>query len=98
MAKTMQSQQCWLATVSALLARHFGLTLNDTDLCDEDCVAQLHGAGIRPFEIVNDLVDKYHLTHLNSSDFLPRSPYLNAADELIAGLEAGATLGLTGHP
>jgi len=94
----MQTPQFWQATASALLARHYGLTLNDTDLCDDACVAALQKAGIKPFEAINDLVDKYHLTHLNDSAYLPRSPYLSAADELIAGLEAGATLGMISHP
>ena len=94
MVALTQEQQFWQATASELLGRHFGLTLNDTDLCDEACVMQLHSACIRPFEAINDLVDKYHLTHLNSSDFLPRSPYLNEADEL----EAGVTLERISHP
>ncbi|WP_315708193.1 TA system toxin CbtA family protein [Brenneria uluponensis] len=94
----MQTQQFWQATASALLARHFGLTLNDTDLCDEACVDALQKAGIKPFEAINDLVDKYHLTHLDGAAYRPRSPYLTAADELIAGLEAGATLGFISHP
>jgi len=94
----MQASQFWQATAAALLARHYGLTLNDTDLCDAACVATLQKAGIKPFEAINDLVDKYHLTHLNDSAYLPHSPYLSAADELIAGLEAGATLGMISHP
>jgi len=28
----MQTPQFWQATASALLARHYGLTLNDTDI------------------------------------------------------------------
>lgn len=94
----MQTSQFWQATAAALLARHYGLTLNDTDLCDDDCVVTLQKTGIRSFEAINDLVDKYHLTHLNDSAYLPRSPYLSAADELIAGLEAGATLGMISRP
>lgn len=94
----MQTSQFWQAIAAALLARHYGLTLNDTDLCDDACVATLQKAGIKPFEAINDLVDKYHLTHLNDSAYQPRSPYLSAADELIAGLEAGATLGMISRP
>lgn len=94
----MQTTQFWQATASALLARHYGLTLNDTELCDETCVVALQKAGIKPFEAINDLVDKYHLTHLQDSVNRTRSPYLTAANELIAGLEAGATLGIISHP
>ncbi|PHZ22450.1 MULTISPECIES: TA system toxin CbtA family protein [Yersinia] len=94
----MQTPQLWQATASVLLVRHYGLMLNDTDFCDEACVEALQNAGIKPFEAINDLVDKYHLTHLNDSAYRPRSPYLNASDELIASLEAGATLGVISHP
>ena len=94
----MQTTRFWQATASALLARHYGLTLNDTELCDETCVVALQKAGIKPFEAINDLVDKYHLTHLQDSANRTRSPYLTAANELIAGLEAGAILGIISHP
>ncbi len=84
-------QQVWQSTVSVLLHRHFGLTLNDTQFCEESCVAELQKAGIRPFEVINDLVDKYQLTHLRDNNpYQQSSPYLNAADELIAVFEVGA--------
>ncbi len=62
-------------------------------------MAELQKAGIRPFEVINDLVDTYQLVRLrNTHPYQPRSPYLNAADELIAALEAGATLKIISHP
>ncbi|EKN4037877.1 TA system toxin CbtA family protein [Yersinia enterocolitica] len=93
-----QEQQFWQLTVSALLNRYFGLTLNDTDFCEEACVVALSTAGIRPFEAINSLVDKYHLARLNGNSFQQNSPYLNAADELITALEAGATLDIIRQP
>jgi cytoskeleton-binding toxin CbtA-like protein len=92
-------QQVWQSTVSVLLHRHFGLTLNDTQFCEETCVAELQKAGIRPFEVINDLVDKYQLIRLrNNHPYQLHSPYLNAADELIFALEAGATLRMISYP
>ncbi|WP_455816724.1 TA system toxin CbtA family protein [Pseudomonas cerasi] len=90
----MQTTQFWQATASALLARHYGLTLNDTELCDETCVVALQKAGVKPFEAINNLVDKYHLTHLKDVVSRTRSPYLTAANELIAGIEASVLLGI----
>lgn len=94
----MQTIQFWQATASALLERHYGLTLNDTELCDETCVVALQKAGIKPFEAINDLVDRYHLTHLEDSDNGAKSPYLTAANERVSALEAGVMLGIISHP
>ncbi|CNL80550.1 TA system toxin CbtA family protein [Yersinia aldovae] len=93
-----QEQQFWQLTASALLSRHFGLTLNDTDFCEEACVVALSDAGIRPFEAINTLVDKYHLARQNDNAFQSLSPYLNAVNELIAALETGATLDIIRQP
>jgi len=86
------AQQVWQATVSILLNRHFGLLLIDTEFCEDANVAEVQKAGIRPFEVINELVDKYQLTRLGNNLYRPRSLYLNARDELIAALEAGVTL------
>ncbi|HDL7749465.1 TPA: hypothetical protein PXP51_001818 [Yersinia enterocolitica] len=93
-----QEQQFWQLTASTLLNKHFGLTLNDTDFCEETCVVALYVTGKRPFEAINGLVDKYNLARLNNNAFQPRSPYLNATDELIVVLEAGATLDIIRQP
>ena len=85
-------QQAWQITVSILLNRHFGLLLNDTEFCEDATVAELQNAGIRPFEAINELVDKYQLTRLGNNAYQSRLPYLNAGDEVIAVLEGGASL------
>lgn len=84
-------QTFWQLTAGVLLDRHFGLTLSDTNLCEEHSVMQLQQAGQRPFEVINELVDKYGFTRLeHASSYRPRSPYLNAGDEVIAALELNA--------
>ncbi|RAT11123.1 MULTISPECIES: TA system toxin CbtA family protein [Lonsdalea] len=81
-------QQIWQSTAGMLLAKYFGLTLNDTELCEDDCVIALEEAGIRPFEAINTLVDKYRLERIDSTDYQPLSPYIREADELKVILEA----------
>ncbi|WP_413715386.1 hypothetical protein IBZ12_21085 [Serratia ureilytica] len=74
-------QRDWQMLAGRLLAKHFGLTLNDTDLCEADCVMALQEAGMRPFEAINHLVDKYHLVRLDATPFTPSSPYLRPFEE-----------------
>ncbi|MFN1148897.1 TA system toxin CbtA family protein [Serratia liquefaciens] len=79
----MTIEQCYWQTIAGrLLAKYFGLTLNDTDLCEADCVIALQEAGVRPFEAINNLVDKYHLVRLGTNSFTPSSPYLRQEEEL----------------
>lgn len=79
----MAMEQCYWQTIAGrLLAKYFGLTLNDTDLCEAECVMALQEAGVRPFEAINNLVDKYHLERLGANPFTPSSPYLRQVEEL----------------
>ncbi|MFS7243901.1 TA system toxin CbtA family protein [Serratia proteamaculans] len=75
-------QRYWQTIASRLLAKYFGLTLNDTDLCEAECVMALQEAGVRPFEAINNLVDKYHLVRLGTNPFTPSPPYLRQTEEL----------------
>ncbi|HGM5336679.1 TA system toxin CbtA family protein [Serratia marcescens] len=74
-------QRDWQILAGRLLANYFGLTLNDTDLCEADCVMALQESGVRPFEAINHLVDKYHLVRLDANPFTPSSPYLRPFEE-----------------
>ncbi|MBO1811492.1 hypothetical protein J4G53_24990 [Serratia ureilytica] len=74
-------QQDWQILAGRLLGKHFGLTLNDTNLCEADCVMALQEAGVRPFEAINRLVDKYHLVRLDANPFTSSSPYLRPFEE-----------------
>ncbi|CAI1113278.1 toxin [Serratia marcescens] len=75
-------QRYWQTIAGRLLAKYFGLTLNDTDLCEANCVMALHERGVRPFEAINNLVDKYHLVRLGANPFTSPSPYLRQVEEL----------------
>lgn len=77
-----------------LLGQHFGLTLNDTEFCDDFVVESLITGGTSPVDAINALVDKYDLTRLNTSDQRHQSPYLSNADELIAAMNAAESLTL----
>lgn len=79
----------WQVIAAALLKRHFGLSLTDTALCETDTVAELIAGGVRPSEAINELVDKYDLTRLNTQ-VIPRStPYLDIHDELMVIFDSG---------
>ncbi|MEE4410554.1 MULTISPECIES: TA system toxin CbtA family protein [unclassified Serratia (in: enterobacteria)] len=79
----MTIEQCYWQTIAGrLLAKYFGLTLNDTDLCEAECVMALQEVGVRPFEAINNLVDKYHLVRLGTHPFTPPSPFLRQEEEL----------------
>lgn len=75
-------QRYWQTLAGRLLAKYFGLMLNDTDLCEAECVMALQEAGVRPFEAINNLVDKHHLVRLRTNPFTPSSPYLRQVEEL----------------
>ncbi|PHM65053.1 toxin-antitoxin protein [Xenorhabdus stockiae] len=67
---------------AALLKRHFGLSLNDTALCETETVTELIASGIRPSDAINERVDKYDLTRLDASAMTPDTPYPGGHDEL----------------
>ncbi|MBI6550561.1 TA system toxin CbtA family protein [Xenorhabdus lircayensis] len=71
----------WQVIAACLLKRHFGLSLNDTVLCERDAVAYVMQRSIRPYQAINDIVDKYDLTRLDSGTMRPGTPYLRINDE-----------------
>ncbi|SFN39778.1 TA system toxin CbtA family protein [Xenorhabdus japonica] len=79
----------WQMIAAALLKRHFGLNLNDTVLCETGTVAELLTSGVRPSEAINELVDKYDLTRLNSQAIPRSTPYLDIHDELTVIFDSG---------
>ncbi|WP_237387955.1 TA system toxin CbtA family protein [Xenorhabdus sp. Sc-CR9] len=87
----------WQVIASALLKRHFGLSLTDTVLCETDTVAVLIARGVRPSEAINELVDKYDLIRLNTQ-VIPRStPYVDIHDELTVIFDSGLADSLFRH-
>lgn len=87
-------QQAWQRIVEILLDQHLGLTLNDTSFCEENRVANLCDAGIRPYEAVNELIEKYQLVIFNDNPAKPPASSLCAVDELIAHLQSTGDLQL----
>lgn len=70
-----------------LLEKHFGLTLNDTNLHDDDVVMGLVGLNIPVYEAINHLVEKYQLDRIDQNAWSPQSPLLTASNVMIAVLE-----------
>lgn len=77
-----EEQHHWQTVADVLLSQHYGLTLNDTDLCEEVCVIALQEAGLRPYEAINDLAEKYGLERIDISDYQHLSPVIRLAHEL----------------
>lgn len=77
-----EEQHHWQTVAGALLNRHYGLTLNDTDLCEEVCVIALQEAGLRPYEAINDLAEKFDLERIDVNDYQQLSPAIRLAHEL----------------
>lgn len=75
-------------TIAAhLLDKHFGLTLNDTNLHDDAVVLELVELNVPVFEAINQLVEKYHLDRIDQNAWSPRSPLLTVSNFMIAVLE-----------
>lgn len=70
-----------------LLKKHFGLTLNDTNLHDDAVVQELVELNVPVFEAINQLVEKYHLDRIDQNAWSPRSPLLTPSNFLVAILE-----------
>lgn len=73
-------------TIAAyLLKKHFGLTLNDTNLHDDAVVQERVELDMPVFEVINQLVEKYHLDRIDQNVWSPRSPLLtpSTADAVI---------------
>ncbi|MEB7586096.1 toxin [Serratia rubidaea] len=77
-----EEQHHWQTVAGVLLSRHYGLTLNDTDLCEEVCVIALQEAGLRPYEAINDLAEKFDLERIDVNDYQQLSPAIRLAHEL----------------
>lgn len=67
-----------------LLATHFGLTLNDTDLYDEAMISQLLECNIPIYEAINQLAEKYHLTRIDQNYWSTCAPLLIYEDYMVA--------------
>ncbi|UVO07160.1 toxin [Pectobacterium polonicum] len=76
----------WQQLLSYLLEKHYGLTLNDTPLCEENVIQEHIDAGVTLVNAVNFLVEKYELVRIDRNGFnwQEQSPFLTAVDVLRA--------------
>ncbi|PVZ80635.1 toxin [Serratia sp. S1B] len=72
-------------TIAAyLLEKHFGLTLNDTNLHDDVVVQELVEFNVPVFEAINQLVEKYHLDRIDQNTWSFQSPLLTESNFMVA--------------
>lgn len=67
----------------ALLSTHYGISTDDTDLCDLQRI-ELHIANRdRPFEVINEIADRNDLVRMDVEGFygVPANTPLTSADE-----------------
>ncbi|MGL5455539.1 MAG: TA system toxin CbtA family protein [Citrobacter telavivensis] len=83
--------QVWQILLTYLLEQHYGLTLNDTPLGDEQVIAQHIDAGISLADAVNFIVEKYGLVRTDRHGFsgAEQSPFINSTDILRARKATG---------
>ncbi|MCT4710730.1 toxin [Enterobacteriaceae bacterium H11S18] len=74
-----------------LLEQHYGLTLNDTPLNDENVILEHIEAGISLCDAVNFLVEEYGLIRTDRSGFtvMEQSPFISSTDILRARKATG---------
>ncbi|BEM64705.1 TA system toxin CbtA family protein [Serratia sp. IR-2025] len=81
----------WQSLLTYLLARHYGLTLNDTAFSD-DAVIQAHlDDGISLADALNTMVEKFELVRIDRRGFsgLAQSPFVTVIDILRARRACG---------
>lgn len=83
--------EIWQKMLTYLLAKHYGLTLNDTPFSDEKVIQEHIDAGITLVSAVNFLVEKYELARIDRRgvSWQEQSPYLRAVDILRARQATG---------
>ena len=83
--------EIWQKMLTHLLAKHYGLTLNDTPFSEEKVIQEHIDAGITLANAVNFIVEKYELVRIDRKGFgwQDASPYLRAVDILRARQATG---------
>lgn len=74
--------EIWQLLLTHLLEQHYGLTLNDTPLSDENIIVEHIDAGISLCDAVNFLVEKYVLIRTDRGGFtvMEQSPFISILD------------------
>lgn len=75
--------QLFKQIATALLAKHYGLQLNDTDLWDDNVVQACIERGLRPFEVIAEHAEETDLHRIDKEGFygVPSKALITAADE-----------------
>ena len=81
----------WQTLLTRLLEQHYGLTLNDTPLSNEDVILEHIEAGISLCDAVNFIVEKYDLVRIDRPGFSTeaQSPLISRIDILRARKTCG---------
>ncbi|HDC4500981.1 TPA: toxin CbtA [Enterobacter kobei] len=83
--------EIWQQLLTYLLDRHYGLSLNDTQLGDGNVIQQHIDAGISLADALNFLVEKSELVRIDRPSFSiqHQSPFISAIDILRARKATG---------
>ena len=83
--------EIWQKMLTHLLAKHYGLALNDTPFSDAQVIQEHIDAGISLCDAVNFIVEKYELSRIDRSNLtlMEQSPLINNIDILRARRAAG---------
>jgi len=76
----------FMAISEQLLSKHYGLTLNDTRLCEEDYVNVLVSNNTQPFEYLNEIAEDFRLIRIDVMGLIPLSK--KDQDKVIAKIRA----------
>lgn len=76
---------------NALLEKHYGIHINDTDMCEESTVKLLIERNQRPHEAVNDWAHETDLDRIDKQGFygVPSKDEITEEDELAAIKQLG---------
>lgn len=76
---------------NALLEKHYGIHINDTDMCEENIAAMLVARGQRPYQAVADWAHETDLDRIDKQGFygVPSKDEITEEDELAVIKELG---------
>lgn len=77
--------------VNYLLQKHYGIHLNDTDMCNADTVAHLIERGLQPYQAVAEWADEMDLDRIDKQGFygVPSKAEITESDERAAIIKLG---------
>lgn len=69
---------------NALLQKHYGICINDTDMCEDSTVSRFMKAGVSPRQAVVDWADETDLVRIDREGFygVPSNAPITEEDEL----------------